>query len=131
MVIDTSALLAILQGEPEASLFVRLIDEAQTRLVSAVAVLEAGIVTAVRKGPDGARALDALLHTADVDVVAFDHEQAMLARDAHSSFGRGRHPAALNFGDCASYALARATGEPLLFKGDDFAQTDIDPVDVT
>lgn len=125
MVIDTSALLAILEGEPEADEFSRLIERADTRIMSAVTMLEAGIVIEARKGADGRRALDLLVQTADIDIVAFDGEQTALARQGYATFGKGRHPAALNFGDCAVYGLAKASAEPVLFKGNDFAQTDV------
>ena len=125
MVADTSALMAILQGEAEASIFLELLDRATVRLVSAVSVLESGLLAETRKGELGGIELDSLLRELDLAVVAFDGEQAEIARSAFRRFGKGRHPAGLNFGDCAAYALARASGEPLLFKGDDFAQTDV------
>jgi len=125
MVADTSALMAILQGEAEASIFLELLDRATVRLVSAVSVLESGLLAETRKGELGGIELDSLLRELDLAVVAFDGEQAEIARSAFRRFGKGRHPAGLNFGDCAAYALARASGEPLLFKGEDFAQTDV------
>lgn len=125
MVIDTSALLAILLAEPEAELFAGAIAVDPRRLVSAVSSLEAAIVIRSRKGPAGVRELDLLTHSAGLSVVSFDEEQVQLARTAYESYGKGRHPAALNLGDCASYALARTSGEPLLCKGDDFPQTDV------
>lgn len=125
MVIDTSAVLAILELEPEAERFAQMIEDADTRLISAVSVLEAGIITEARKGHQGADELDMFLQQADVTIYDFDAEQSAVARDAYRRFGKGSHDARLNFGDCATYALARLTGEPLLFKGDDFGHTDL------
>jgi ribonuclease VapC len=125
MVIDTSALLAILHLEPEAESFAKLIDAAEVRRISSVSVLEAGIVAEARKGTPGAEELDALLRQGGFVIEAFDAEQAEVAREAYRRFGKGRHEAALNLGDCASYALAKVTGEPLLFKGTDFSRTDV------
>jgi ribonuclease VapC len=125
MVIDASALLAILLGEPEAQALAEAIAGDPKRLVGAVSALEAAIVIHARKGAAGVRELDLLLHTARVTVVSLDADQALLARSAQEKFGRGHHPAALNLGDCCSYALARASGERLLFKGNDFSQTDL------
>lgn len=125
MVIDTSALMAILLGEPEAESFSQSIAKDPKRLVSALSLLEAAIVIHARKGPVGTRELDLLLHAAGVTVVSFDGDQALLARTAYEKYGKGHHPAALNLGDCCSYALSRSSGEPLLFKGNDFSQTDV------
>jgi ribonuclease VapC len=125
MVIDTSAIMAILQLEPEAELFATLIEVSPVRLISSVSVLEAGIIAEARKGEAGAQELDALLAQSRATVSAFDLQQAEVAREAFRRFGKGRHPAALNFGDCAAYALSRVSGEPLLFKGTDFGQTDV------
>ncbi len=125
MVIDASALLAILLGEPEAELFARAIAGDSKRLVGALSALEAGIVLHARKGPAAVRELDLLLHAARITVVSLDADQVQIARAAYQKFGRGRHPAALNLGDCCSYALARTAGEPLLFKGNDFSKTDL------
>lgn len=125
MVVDTSALLAILQFEPEAESFAERVEAAEVRRISSVSILEAGIVVEARKGPLGARELDAFVQQASFVVEPFDLHQAELARDAFRRFGKGRHPAALNPGDCASYALAKTFGEPLLFKGADFARTDV------
>ncbi|HEX4965984.1 MAG TPA: type II toxin-antitoxin system VapC family toxin [Thermoanaerobaculia bacterium] len=129
MVIDTSALLAILLGEPEAEHFVRSIAADPKCLVSALSALEAAIVIHSRKGPFGVRELDLLLHAAKATIVSFDADQSLLARSAYEKFGKGHHPAALNLGDCCSYALARSSGEPLLFKGNDFSQTDVAQAD--
>lgn len=125
MVVDTSAVMAILQMEPEATDFARLIEAAPVRLISAVSVLEAGILAEARKGSDGAQQLDLLLQQAGLVTTAFDADQVSIARDAYRRYGKGRHVAGLNFGDCATYALARSSGEALLYKGDDFSQTDI------
>ncbi len=125
MILDSSAVVAVLLGEPEARRFVRAIADDPKRLIAAVNVLECAIVLESRKGPHGVRELDLLLHEASIDAVAMDHEQLALAREAYRRFGRGRHPAGLNLGDCCAYALAAQTGEPLLFKGDDFFQTDV------
>ncbi|OGQ79421.1 MAG: hypothetical protein A2289_05450 [Deltaproteobacteria bacterium RIFOXYA12_FULL_58_15] len=128
MVIDTSALIAILHQEPEATRFAQLIEEADSLLVSPITLLEAGIIVHCRKGPDGTTELDALLDAIKPEIVAFDEEQALIARQAFERFGKGQHRAALNFGDCAVYALAATRAEPLLFKGDDFGQTDVSVV---
>lgn len=127
MVIDTSAILAILLGEPEAPAFVQAIATDPKRLLSAVSSLEAAIVIGSRKGSAGSRELDLLIHAAEIVTVAFDADQGRLARGAYEKFGKGYHPAGLNLGDCCSYALAASTGEPLLFKGDDFSRTDVTP----
>ncbi len=125
MTLDTSALLVILNDEPERAEFTSLIEGAATRQISAVSVLEAAMVVEGRRGPDASADLDALLRSAAVRIVPFDHEQLAIARDAFRRFGKGVHRAGLNFGDCAAYALARWSAEPLLFKGNDFTQTDI------
>lgn len=125
MVIDSSALSAILAGEPEQAAFIDAIAAADLRLVSAASHLEASIVLEVRHGSAGVHDLDRLLDRAGCEIVAVDAEQAKIARSAFQRFGKGRHPAGLNFGDCFTYALAVARGEPLLFKGNDFAQTDV------
>ena len=125
MVLDTSALLALLLDEAEAEDFRVALEDDTTRLVSAATLLETAIVIETRKGEPGGRELDALIHKAEVAVVAVDAEHVSEARRAYRRFGKGRHPAALNFGDVFAYALARTSGEPLLFKGDDFARTDI------
>jgi ribonuclease VapC len=127
MVIDTSALLAILQDEPERRRYNEAIEAADSRVMSVATLVEVSIVVEVRFGAEGLRALDRFIERARIDLAPVDLEQARVARDAFSRFGKGRHAAALNFGDCFSYALARVLGEPLLFKGDDFARTDIRP----
>jgi ribonuclease VapC len=125
MVLDTSALLALLLDEPEAEGFRAAVEEDTTRLVSAATLLETALVIEVRKGEPGGRELDSLIHKADVVVVPVDAEQVSEARRAYRRFGKERHAAGLNFGDLFAYALARTSGEPLLFKGDDFTKTDI------
>lgn len=125
MVIDTSALVAILFNEPASERLIVAIGQAPQRLISAGTVVEASLVLLGRFGASGEAHLDALLRAIGVEVVAVDAEQVALARDAARTFGRGRHPAELNFGDCFSYALSVSRGEPLLFVGDDFARTDV------
>ena len=125
MTLDTSAVLAILQSEAERAEFNRLIEEAPRRLISAVSVLEAAMVLEGRRGEDAAADLDLFLRRAAIETVAFDGEQLAFARTAFRRFGKGRHKAGLNFGDCAAYALALWSGEPLLFKGNDFTATDV------
>ncbi len=125
MVIDTSAIIAILAGEPEAEVLTKVIAEAPEIMMSSFSVLEAGIVIEARKGDAGGRELDLFLQRARVRVVPLDSEQASVARSAWRKFGRGRHPAGLNIGDCCAYALAKVSGAPILFKGDDFGKTDI------
>ena len=126
MIIDTSALLAVFLGEPERRRFLESIIQAATRRISAANVLETGIVLEARRGEAAGREFDLFLHQANVDIVSVDAEQVDMARVAWRKYGKGRHPAALNFGDCFAYALAKASGEPLLAKGTDFAQTDIE-----
>lgn len=125
MVVDTSVIIAILESERDAKEFAEHINNAPVRLISAVSVLEAGMIAESRKGEAGAKDLDSLLQSAELRIVPFDEEQAAIARSAFRRFGKGRHSAGLNFGDCAAYALSLSSGEPLLFKGDDFAKTDI------
>jgi ribonuclease VapC len=126
MVIDTSALLAIFLAEPERRPFLDLILLAETRLISAATVLETGIVLEARRGEPAGREFDLFVVRADLEIVPVDAEQVEIARSAWRKYGKGRHPAALNFGDCFAYALAMSQAEPLLAKGDDFASTEID-----
>jgi ribonuclease VapC len=128
MVVDTSALLAIFLAEPERREFLEVITEAETRCISAANALETGIVLEARRGEAAGREFDLFLHHAKFDVVSVDSEQMEIARLAWRKYGKGRHPAGLNFGDCFAYALAKAMGQPILFKGDDFKQTDLVPV---
>jgi ribonuclease VapC len=125
MVIDTSVLIAILFGEPEALSFTRAVADASRKLISSFSALETGIVVEARKGEAGGRELDLLLHRAQIEIVAMNADQTELARAAWRKYGKGNHPAGLNIGDCCAYALAKYSGEPLLFKGNDFSQTDI------
>ena len=125
MVIDTSALIAILFGEPEALPFTRALVDETLKLISSFNALETGIVVEARKGEAGGREFDLLMHRAQIEIVAMNADQAELARAAWRKYGKGNHPAGLNVGDCCAYALAKYSGEPLLFKGDDFNQTDI------
>jgi ribonuclease VapC len=127
MVIDTSALVAILTDEPERRAFIEAIAGATVRLISAATVLEAGIVMEAKRGEHAGRELDLFLHRAKCEIVPVDAEQAEIARAAYRRYGKGRDAAGLNFGDCFSYALAKARGETLLFKGHDFAKTDAAP----
>ncbi len=127
MVVDSSAIIAILKQEPDAQRFALALAYAPDRWMSAVSLVEAALVIEGRFGGRGARELDTLIARSRIQFVAFDGEQAALAREAFRRFGRGRHPAGLNFGDCLAYALAKHLDEPLLFKGDDFAKTDVVP----
>lgn len=124
MVLDTSALIAVLQGEPEADALVAALEAAPGLRISAATIVESGMVMQARYGDAGERELDLLMHRLKVDVVPVTAEHAELARRAFRRFGKGRHPAGLNYGDCFTYALAVALQEPVLFKGNDFSQTD-------
>ena len=126
MVIDTSALLAIFLAEPERRSCLELILQAETRLISTANVLETGIVLEARRGEAAGREFDLFLVRANLEIVSVDSEQVELARSAWRRYGKGRHPAALNFGDCFAYALAKSSGEPLLARGGDFALTDVE-----
>jgi ribonuclease VapC len=126
MVIDTSALIALLRAEPETTNFIGAIAAASKRLLSAPSYVETAMVIVARSGSQGQDALDRLIACLGIEVVAFTQEQAALAVTAYRQYGRGSgHPARLNFGDCFSYALAKLQGEPILFKGDDFVHTDL------
>jgi ribonuclease VapC len=124
MVIDTSALAAIFFHEPERDAFRNAILAASSRLISAATLVEAGMVIEGRKGGGAGREFDLFVVRAQIQIVPVDAELADLARSAWRKYGKGRHPAGLNFGDCFSYALAKSSGEPLLAKGTDFAMTD-------
>jgi ribonuclease VapC len=128
VVIDTSALVAILLGEEDAERYAQAIAEQGRALISAFSVLETSIVIEARKGEAGGRELDLLLSRGGVETVPLLPEHVVLARDAWRRYGKGRHPAALNIGDCCAYALAKYAGEPLLYKGTDFGKTDIEAV---
>jgi ribonuclease VapC len=125
MVIDTSALTAILLQEEDARTFALAIKNDPVRLVSAVSMLETAMAVESRLGPVAGRELDLLLQKSRADVVPFDAAQAEVARAAWQKYGKGKHPARLNFGDCCAYALAKTSGEKLLFKGEDFSKTDM------
>ena len=127
IVVDTSALVAILQEEPDAAVFAAALAEADPPLMSAVSLAETGIVMLNRHGPKSARLVDSLIREAEFQVENVTAQHARLAQEAYVLYGKGRHAAGLNFGDCFSYALAKAMDLPLLFKGDDFKQTDIEP----
>lgn len=126
MVIDTSALLAIFLAEPERAAFLDQILQAGTRKISAANVLETGIVLEARKGEAAGREFDLFVVRTDLEIVPVDAEQVEIARSAWRRYGKGRHAAGLNFGDCFAYALAQFSGEPLLAKGADFARTDLE-----
>jgi ribonuclease VapC len=125
MVLDSSAVLAILFDESERPAFTNAIESDPRRLMSAANLLEAALVVEARRGEPAGRELDLLLHRAEVKIVSVDADQVEVARSAWRRYGKGHHPAGLNFGDCFAYALATTTGEPLLFKGEDFGQTDL------
>lgn len=125
MVIDTSVIAAIAFGEPEAETLEHLIADDPVRLISVVTLFEASIVIETRKGEVGGGELDLWVRRTELEVVPVDADQYTVVRHAWRRFGKGRHPAGLNFGDCFSYALSAVTEEPLLFKGDDFTRTDV------
>jgi ribonuclease VapC len=126
MIIDASALIAILRDEPEARTFAEAIAGTNTRRVSAVNYVEAAAVIDASRNPVASRRFDDLFREADLIIEQVTEAQARIAREAYRDFGKGsRHPAGLNFGDCFAYALAKTTGEPILFKGDDFSRTDL------
>jgi ribonuclease VapC len=125
MVVDTPVLIAILLLEPEAERFTRTIADARPRLISAANLLEAGIVIEGHLGRGAGGDLDDFVADVRLEIEPVTVDQVRIARQAYRTYGKGNHPAALNFGDCFAYALAKATGLPLLYKGNDFAQTDI------
>ena len=127
MIVDTSALIAILLSEPDSEMLSAAIASATPRIISAVTALEASIVIESKKGEAGLALLDELLSLAQFEIVAFNDAQQRIARVAYRRYGKGRHRASLNFGDCCAYALAKARNDTLLFKGNDFNQTDITP----
>ena len=129
MVIDTSAITAILFGEKEAEPMARAIASDSRRLVSVFSVLEAGIVVEAKKGEAAGRELDLLLHRTHAEIIALTGSQCEVARTAWRRYGKGSHPAELNIGNCCAYALAKVAGEPLLFKGEGFAETDLTRVE--
>jgi len=128
MIIDASALIAILRDEPEARTFAKAIAGTNIRRVSAVNYVEAAAVIDASRNPVASRRFDDLFREADLIIEQATEAQARIAREAYRDFGKGSgHPAGLNFGDCFAYALAKTTGEPILFKGDDFSRTDLSP----
>lgn len=128
IVVDTSALIAILEDEPEAGRYAEAIAEADSPLISAATVVELGIVMWNRHGPKAADMVDWLIQEAGLQIESVTPQQAQLAREAYAAYGKGRDKAGLNYGDCFSYALAKATDLPLLFKGQDFPATDLPSV---
>lgn len=125
MVIDTSAVLAILQREPERRRFLEAIENADAVRMSVASFVETSMVIESRYRAEGLRDLDRFIALAAIQLISVDSEQGHLAREAFSRFGKGRHRAGLNYGDCLAYAAASALGEPLLCKGDDFVHTDV------
>jgi ribonuclease VapC len=126
MILDTSAIIAILRQEPEASEFAKIIEHATEPRISAVSYVEGGAVIDGSKDPVASRRFDELIEAAQIAIEPVTEAQARLARQAYRDFGKtSGHPAKLNFGDCFSYALAKSRGEPLLFKGQDFSRTDV------
>ncbi|MFY9780675.1 MAG: type II toxin-antitoxin system VapC family toxin [Candidatus Baltobacteraceae bacterium] len=128
MIVDTSALIAILRSESDAAAYAKAIAAARVRRISAVNFVEAAVVIDGSRDPIASRRFDDLVREADLIIEPVNETHARLAREAYRDFGKGSgHRANLNFGDCFAYALAKSTGEPLLFKGDDFAHTDLAP----
>ncbi len=125
MIVDTSAVLAVLLNEAEAEEFTGLLLKSEVCSMSAVSFVEASIIAETNGGDGGVRQLDAFLRTAGISIEPVNEEHALAARQAYSDYGKGRHAAGLNFGDCFSYALAKVSGEALLFKGAEFHKTDI------
>jgi ribonuclease VapC len=125
MVVDTSALIAILFGEPETESLVKALVNDPKKMISAFNMLESAIVVEAKKGEAGGRELDLLVHRARIEIIPLNGDQVELALAAWRKYGKGNHPAGLNIGDCCAYALAKYSGEPLFFKGDDFSRTDI------
>ena len=131
MIIDTSALIAILRAEPDAAVYAQAIEQSSRRLLSAASFVETAVVIDGSRDPVASRRLDDLLREAAIVIEPVTEAQARIAREAYRDFGRGSgHPAQLNFGDCFAYALARASGDALLFKGRDFTHTDVSTVRV-
>ena len=126
MILDTSALVAILYREPEAASFIQRIHDAESCRVSVATYVELSMVIEKQLGPEGMQQAEAFFRRAEIVIEPVTVEHGHLARQAFLDFGKGRHKAGLNFGDCFSYALSKAAGEPLLFKGDDFSRTDIE-----
>ncbi len=131
MILDTSVVSAIFFGEPEGDQYIQMIQNADRCRISSANFVELSLVIESQLGPEAGRQLDMFFRRAEIVIEMVTVEQAHLARQAFLDFGKGRHPAQLNFGDCFAYALAKATGEPLLFKGMDFSKTDIRKADGT
>lgn len=125
LVVDSSVLIAILLAEPDAEHYAKQLALANPVYISAVSILESSIVIQSKEGEQGVSMLDELLCAISPSIIAFDSDQVRLARKAWQQYGKGRHPARLNFGDCCSYAVAKSLGLPLLFQGNDFSQTDL------
>lgn len=125
MIVDTSAILAVLFNEEDAETYARALARAEFCRMSAANFVEAAIVVDTQTKDRGSRQFDAFFRRAGITIEPVSEEHAHVARQAYADFGKGRHPAALNFGDCFAYALAKVTGEPLLFKSKDFKRTDI------
>ena len=126
MILDTSAVVAILRNEPDAAAFARAVAEASERRLSAVNFVEAAVVIDGSRDPIASRRFDEFMREASIAIETVTEAQARIAREAYRDFGKGSsHPARLNFGDCFAYALAKALREPLLYKGEDFARTDV------
>lgn len=130
VVIDTSAAVAVLLSEPPAEAILAVVDVADPRLMSAATLVEVGVVMEARLGPAGEAIADRFVRDGGIDVVSFDRTQADRALEGWRRFGKGRHPAALNLGDCFTYGLSVATGEPVLCVGDDFTRTDVTVVEL-
>ena len=126
MIVDTSALVAVLFDEPDSERYATAMAQAARCRMSAANFLEAALVVEGRAGISGAQELDIFIETAEIEIVPVSVEQARVARRAWREFGKGNHPAGLNFGDCFAYALAKIAGEPILYKGDDFTLTDVE-----
>ena len=125
MIVDTSAVLAILFSESDAETYAQALSEAESRRMSAASFVEAAVVVESQTKESGSRQFDAFFRRAGIVIDPVTEEQAYVARQAYTDFGKGRHAAGLNFGDCFAYALSKVTGEPLLFKGQDFRKTDL------
>lgn len=130
MIVDSSAIVAILREEPDAMHFARALELAPVRRMSAVTYVEAGVVSDCNGDPVLSHRFDELMKKAEIHVESVTRRQAEMARHAYRDFGKGRHKAGLNFGDCFAYALAKEMDEPLLFKGKDFLHTDVEPAEV-
>ncbi|HEY3974470.1 MAG TPA: type II toxin-antitoxin system VapC family toxin [Candidatus Sulfotelmatobacter sp.] len=127
MIVDTSAIIAILRDEPESPVLAQAVDRAKRCRISAVSYVEAAVVIDSGRSPISSRRFDDFVRELEIVIEPVTADQARIARDAYRDWGKGRHKAGLNLGDCFAYALAKAAGEPLLFKGNDFRHTDIEP----